>query len=89
MILSVRAPRQRRLLLALVGMLIPAGSSLAVETGPIDKGMADFMAKHPECLQFNDQCSICAIIADKLNCSTPKIACIRKDYVCTRPTEVE
>jgi hypothetical protein len=70
----------------LIGLLIPVGSPLANEISPIDQGMADFMAKHPDCVEFNDQCSFCAVVAGKLNCSTPTIACIKKVYVCTRPT---
>jgi hypothetical protein len=78
--------RKCGLLFGLIGMLIPVGSALASETGPAGQSMVDLIKMHPDCMEFNDQCSICAIVAGKLNCSTPSIACIKKQYVCTRPT---
>jgi len=38
-------------------------------------------------VEFNDQCSICTVVDAKANCSTPKIACIKKPYVCTRRSD--
>jgi len=80
------AAQKYGLLAGLIGMLIPMGASLADDNGPTGQSMVDFIKTHPDCVEFNDQCSICAIVAGKLNCSTPSIACIKKEYVCTRPT---
>ncbi|WP_233426683.1 hypothetical protein [Rhizobium mongolense] len=48
------------------------------------QSMADFIKNTPGCLEFSDQCSICAMIDGRAECSTPKIACVKKPYVCTR-----
>jgi hypothetical protein len=78
--------RKYGLLVGVFGMLIPLASPLAADNSPTGQGMVDFIKKHPDCVEFNDQCSICAIVVGKLNCSTPSIACIKKEYVCTRST---
>nr|WP_186363477.1 hypothetical protein [Rhizobium sp. ACO-34A] len=46
--------------------------------------MEAFLKAEPACAEFTDQCSICKVDNGQAICSTPSIACIRKDYVCTR-----
>jgi len=55
-----------------------AGSSDA------QQNMRGFLDAHPDCTEFTDQCSFCRRDGDAVTCSTPTIACIKKDYVCTR-----
>ncbi|MBV2183812.1 MAG: hypothetical protein KUL88_04620 [Rhizobium sp.] len=55
-----------------------AGSSDAQQS------MRDFLKEEPNCLEFTDQCSICRRDGETVMCSTPSIACIRTDYVCTK-----
>ncbi|MFS8112897.1 hypothetical protein QD460_14345 [Rhizobium jaguaris] len=49
------------------------------------ESMKDFMHANPDCQQFTDQCSICAVVDGKAQCSTPQIACVKKAYQCTIP----
>lgn len=58
-----------------------AGSSDA------QQDMQGFLDAHPDCAEFTDQCSFCRRDGNAVICSTPTIACIKKDYVCTRQSE--
>ena len=64
-------------------LLLIANSAMADEQAAAES-MADFMKSNPQCMEFSDQCSICAVVDGKAACSTAKIACIKKPYVCTR-----
>lgn len=55
-----------------------AGSSHAQQS------MQDFLDAHPDCLELTDQCSFCRRDGEAVTCSTPSIACIKEDYVCTK-----
>ncbi|WP_331374714.1 hypothetical protein [Sinorhizobium chiapasense] len=46
--------------------------------------MKEFMAANPDCLEFNDRCSFCAVVAGVAECSTPQIACVKQKTECTR-----
>jgi hypothetical protein len=74
---------QRYVLAATAVLLLIANSAMADEQAAAES-MADFMKGNPQCIEFSDQCSICAVVHGKAACSTPKIACIKKPYVCTR-----
>lgn len=50
------------------------------------ESMSDFIRANPECLEFNDQCSFCTVVDGQVDCSTPQIASIKKQYQCTRFT---
>nr|WP_245269719.1 hypothetical protein [Ensifer sp. WSM1721] len=43
----------------------------------------DFLHTNPDCREFNDQCSLCAVSDGKAECSTPQIACVKQRYQCT------
>ncbi|APO75575.1 hypothetical protein AM571_CH02770 [Rhizobium etli 8C-3] len=65
--------------------LSAASVSTAADAPPAEEqSMADFIRNNPGCLEFNDQCSICAMVDGRAECSTPRIACVKKPYVCTR-----
>lgn len=66
---------------------VTASSAATAEPVATEQSMADFMKGNPDCVEFNDQCSICTVVDAKANCSTPKIACIKKPYVCTRRSD--
>jgi hypothetical protein len=65
----------------------PAFSADAVQATGAEQtqmeSMKDFMHTNPDCQQFTDQCSICAVVDGKAQCSTPQIACVKKAYQCT------
>ncbi len=67
-------------------LLLAANSTVADERVASEQSMADFMKGNPDCMEFSDQCSLCAVVGGKTACSTPKIACIKAPYVCTRRT---
>ncbi|KSV89759.1 hypothetical protein [Sinorhizobium sp. GL28] len=65
----------------------PAAAS---ETTP-DAGAAEiqgsipaFLKDNPDCLEFTDQCSHCAVVNGVAECSTAEIACIKRENQCTR-----
>ncbi|CCM76561.1 hypothetical protein [Rhizobium mesoamericanum] len=74
--------RRYVLAVALVPLLIT--NSVVANEPAAGVSMADFMKSNPDCTEFSDQCSICAVVDGKAACSTPKIACIKKPYICTR-----
>jgi hypothetical protein len=77
--------RSRRHGFAVAAILVLAANNPAADQqAPSEQSMADFMKSNPDCREFNDQCSICAVTEGKAECSTPEIACIKKPYVCTR-----
>jgi hypothetical protein len=45
--------------------------------------MKDFLHANPDCREFNDQCSFCAVSDGKAECSTPQTACVKQPYQCT------
>lgn len=65
-------------------LLLTVNSVAAGEQVAGEQSMADFMTNAPDCMEFSDQCTICAVVDGKAACSTPKIACIKTRYVCTR-----
>ncbi|WP_088695283.1 MULTISPECIES: hypothetical protein [unclassified Rhizobium] len=65
-------------------LLLPVNGVVAGKQVAPEQSMADFMNRNPDCTEFGDQCSICAVVDGKAACSTPKIACIKAPYVCTR-----
>jgi len=81
--MSLSGFAQRYVLAATAVLLLIANSAMADEQAAAES-MADFMKSNPQCMEFSDQCSICAVDDGKAACSTPKIACIKKPYVCTR-----
>ncbi|MCA1405434.1 hypothetical protein I6F26_13730 [Ensifer sp. IC3342] len=46
--------------------------------------LQEFMAANPDCLEFNDQCSFCAVVNGVAECSTPQIACVKRENQCTK-----
>lgn len=46
--------------------------------------LKDFIKANPDCLEFTDQCSHCAVVNGVAECSTAEIACIKRDNQCTR-----
>ncbi|MBB4188051.1 hypothetical protein GGE07_004727 [Sinorhizobium terangae] len=46
--------------------------------------MKDFIAANPDCLEFNDRCSFCAVVNGVAECSTPQIACVKQENQCTK-----
>ncbi len=60
------------------------GPAAAEDAVQIQRNMEAFLKAEPACAEFTDQCSICKVTDGQPVCSTPSIACIRKDYVCTR-----
>jgi hypothetical protein len=52
-----------------------------------DNAILSFIEAHPDCTELTDECIICAVVGGKPMCSTPGIACIRKDPRCvtTKP----
>jgi hypothetical protein len=75
--------------IAIAAAILAAFAPDAMAETPVsaDQSMADFIKSNPDCLEFTDECSICAMVAGKPACSTPRIACIRKAYICTRGRE--
>jgi hypothetical protein len=48
-----------------------------------DNSILSFVAKNPDCTELTDECIICAVVSGKAMCSTPGIACVKKDVRCT------
>lgn len=69
---------------AVLSLSAANGSMAADAPSAEEQSMADFIKTTPGCLEFSDQCSICAMVDGKAECSTPKIACVKKPYVCTK-----
>ncbi|CDM58634.1 hypothetical protein LPU83_2983 [Rhizobium favelukesii] len=74
----------RRCAFAAAAVLLLLANSAMADEQAVAESMADFMKGHPDCMEFSDQCSTCAVVDGKAACSTPTIACIKKPYVCTR-----
>ncbi|MCM2402917.1 hypothetical protein NBH20_17250 [Rhizobium sp. S153] len=60
------------------------GPAAAEDAAQVQRNMEAFLKAEPACAEFTDQCSICKVDNGQAVCSTPSIACVRKDYVCTR-----
>ncbi|MBD9647494.1 hypothetical protein JVX98_10380 [Ensifer sp. PDNC004] len=43
-----------------------------------------FIKANPDCLEFTDQCSHCAVVNGVAQCSTAEIACISQENRCTK-----
>lgn len=48
-----------------------------------DNSILAFVAANPDCSELTDECIICAVVSGKAMCSTPGIACVRKELRCT------
>jgi len=46
--------------------------------------LQDFIKANPDCLEFTDQCSHCAVVQGVAECSTAEIACVKRDNQCTK-----
>ncbi|MGT2443453.1 hypothetical protein ACU4I5_12880 [Ensifer adhaerens] len=46
--------------------------------------LQDFIRANPDCLEFTDQCSYCAVVQGVAECSTAEIACVKRDNQCTK-----
>ncbi|MEF0939183.1 hypothetical protein [Rhizobium sp. BR 362] len=65
---------------------LSADAVTRIEAAPVPmESMQDFLQANPHCQQFTDQCSICAVVDGKAQCSTPQIACVKQTYRCTMP----
>ncbi|MFQ6185607.1 hypothetical protein ACLMJV_27190 [Sinorhizobium meliloti] len=42
--------------------------------------MKNFVDANPDCVEFDDQCSVCSLIDGVAECSSPKIACVKGEY---------
>ncbi len=45
--------------------------------------MKDFLQANSDCREFTDSCSYCVVTDGRAECSTPQIACVKKEYQCT------
>ena len=77
----------RILLFALVASVAaPAfadsGGTAPAQAGP-SPALFDFVRQNPACTNFTDNCVICRREGDRLNCSTPAIACVTAAPFCT------
>ncbi|MGE6786318.1 hypothetical protein ACQKGL_27735 [Ensifer adhaerens] len=43
-----------------------------------------FLKANPDCLEFTDQCSHCAVVNGVAECSTAEIACVKREKQCTK-----
>ncbi|MBP1882397.1 hypothetical protein [Sinorhizobium mexicanum] len=81
----------RKLGLSFALALAGATAALSVEVGTQPgaaqtqgDSMKEFMAANPDCMEFNDQCSFCAVVNGVAECSTPQIACVKQKIQCTK-----
>jgi len=69
-----------------VSMTAPAvaddGGTPPAKASP-SPALLDFVRQNPACNNFSDNCVICRREGDRLNCSTPAIACVTAAPVCT------
>jgi hypothetical protein len=67
----------------------PAPAPLPTPARPVqpDNAILAFVKSNPDCTELTDECIICAVVSGKAMCSTPGIACVRKDLRCvtTKP----
>lgn len=83
-IMPFSTPSRRILVAAAVFVLVVSDASMADQPAVVEQSMADFIKSEPDCMEFSDQCSVCAMENGKAVCSTPRIACIKRAYMCTR-----
>ena len=74
--------------LLMVGSASPVLCDDAGQAAPPDKAadmqsMKDFLQANPDCREFTDNCSYCVVTEGRADCSTPQIACVKKEYQCT------
>ena len=78
------------LAIALAGLpMARAADTPAVDAVPEPRqsenaSLEDFIKANPDCLEFTDQCSHCAVVNGVAECSTVEIACIKRENQCTR-----
>jgi hypothetical protein len=49
-----------------------------------DAQLVEFARTNPDCISFTDFCQTCSRTSDqKIECSTPGIACTRQSWTCT------
>ncbi|WP_077960820.1 hypothetical protein [Ensifer adhaerens] len=78
------------LALAMAGMTVAhaadtAGAAAVPETQQTENAsLQAFIKANPDCLEFTDQCSHCAVVNGVAECSTAEIACIKQENQCTR-----
>jgi len=67
----------------------PQTQPLPTPSKPVapDGSILSFIQSHPDCTELTDECIICAVVSGKAMCSTPGIACVRKELRCvtTKP----
>ncbi|MCZ4092573.1 hypothetical protein [Sinorhizobium psoraleae] len=81
----------RKFALSFAFAVASAAAALSAEVGAAtgttqtqDDSLKEFMAANPDCLEFNDQCSFCAVVNGAAECSTPQIACVKQKIQCTK-----
>ncbi|MGO4622254.1 hypothetical protein AB4Z34_33250 [Ensifer sp. 2YAB10] len=62
----------------------PGAGSVPERQQTVNASLKDFMKANPDCLEFTDQCSHCAVVNGIAECSTAEIACIKQQNQCTR-----
>ncbi|NRP73989.1 hypothetical protein ILFOPFJJ_04910 [Ensifer psoraleae] len=81
----------RKFALSFAFAVASAVAALSAEVGAAtgtnqtqDDSLKEFMGANPDCLEFNDQCSFCAVVNGAAECSTPQIACVKQKIRCTK-----
>lgn len=77
------------LALAIAGIVTARAADTPVAAVPEPRqtenaSLKDFIKANPDCLEFTDQCSHCAVVNGIAECSTAEIACIKRENQCTR-----
>ncbi|MCK3780847.1 hypothetical protein MZK49_29695 [Ensifer sesbaniae] len=78
------------LALAIAGMTAAHAADTPVENAAPEPRQTEnsslqaFIKANPDCLEFTDQCSHCAVVNGVAECSTAEIACIKRENQCTR-----
>src|SRR5262245_2762763 len=79
-------------ILALLLMATGIASALAGDGSPPQSEEAratpalfEYIRQNPACSNFTDSCVICRRHGDRLDCSTPAIACVTEAPACTDP----
>lgn len=62
----------------------PVGDAVPEPRQTENANLQDFIKANPDCLEFTDQCSHCAVVNGVAECSTAEIACIKQENQCTR-----
>lgn len=81
---------RKTVVLIMAGMTVALAPSSAVSDEPASGRSKDsqsfqgFANSNPDCMDFTDQCTVCSQQSGALVCSTPKIACIKRELQCTK-----